>query len=684
MVEDPLNSRFFRLGLAEYTFVSLLDGDTTIHGALSHLSTVMPNHRLTETDVAGLCRWLAEMDLAHTPESAHASRLAGTVETAEQKKALARWNPLMMRLPICRPDRAFAVLNEWIGWMFSPAAAVCWLVLIVIGGYRIGSQWDHFTASSQSIFAPHNWLWLAACWVILKIVHETSHGIVCKRYGGHVRETGVLFILFAPMAYVDVTSSWRFHSRWQRIHVAAAGMYTEILISAVAAIVWSQTGNGWLNNLCFNLIMMASVSTILFNANPLMKFDGYYMLSDGLGMPNLYVNGQMYLRYWMRKYLLGAATTLPEWPQGHAVLIRFYGWASFVWRMIVCLSLIVTAAALFQGAGMALAVLAGILWLGLPTYHFLKSALLGEPGMQPRRMRFALIMGTGLTVLALVLGFVPWPGSRQAPVVVEYSPHMVVRAGSSGFVREVHVESGQSVQLGQLLVILENRQLACDLADLELQIRQSEIRGRHHEQERNVAAQQAEVERCHALQSQLADLQSRVDRLTVRAPCAGNIIRRNLNTLLGTYLKDGDEILSLGDESNKELRLSIAQEDLDTFAQREGQTVCVDVPGHDLSHSLLEKVIPRATQSSPHPALAAVNGGPLPIKPVAENQRAATDETYELLNPRFTAVVGLSRADAQTLRTGQRAVVTCRTSSESVGQHLYNGACRWVRKQLAQ
>ncbi len=110
---------------------------------------------------------------------------------------------------------------------------------------------------------------------------------------------GLVFMFFAPLAYVDVTSTWRFRSRWQRIQVALAGMYCELAIAAFCSIVWSRTGNAWIEHFCYNTIVMASIATIVINANPLMKFDGYYILSDMLDLPNLYSNGQSYLQYWL-------------------------------------------------------------------------------------------------------------------------------------------------------------------------------------------------------------------------------------------------------------------------------------------------------------------------------------------------------------------------------------------------
>jgi putative peptide zinc metalloprotease protein len=683
MVEDPLNSRFFRLGPAEYVFVSLLDGQTTIHDGLAHLSTVMPGHCMTEIDAAAHCRWLVEMDLAHTVESSQHARLADSAETVHRRKALANSNPLVFRLPLGSPDRALATLAKSIGWLYSAAAGVVWLVLLILGAYLVAGDWDRFMASSQGMFAPSNWLWLALCWLGLKIVHEMSHGVVCHLHGGNVRETGILFILLAPLAYVDVTSSWRFRSRLARMHVAAAGMYMELLISALAAILWSQTDSGWLNHLCFNVIAMASLSTLLFNANPLMKFDGYYILSDALAMPNLYTNGQSYWNYWSRRYLLGLPAGLPDWSRGKRALLAAYGLASLIWRMLICVSMILTAATLFQGAGVVLASLAVALWIGLPVYRLLHFLIAGEQVDNSHRLRLLITAGPAMATAIFVLGFVPWPGASEAPVVVDYAPSVVIRAASPGFVREIHVEGGELVRQGQLLLRLENRELSRELADLKLQIRQSELRGRQHEQKGELAAQQSEAEKRSGLSKQLAEIQSQADKLTVHAPCAGRVIRRNLDTLRGTYLEEGREILTLGSESQKELLVSLAQEDLEVFTQRVGKPVRVNVPGHAPWLSSLQKVIPRATLIPPHEALATANGGSLPVKPIAERDQASESDRFELLAPRFTAIVRLSETDSRALRTGQCASVSYRPFDESIGEHLLHGFAHWIRQRLA-
>ena len=328
VIEDPISSKFFRVGVTEYAFMSLLDGTITLHDALAELSSAMPNHGLSEQDTIAICKWLVDTKLANTTKSADTEELASQAIEAEQRRMAERFNPLMIKLPLGNPNRFFEWLAPLVRWIHAPVVMLLATGLIAYGAYLVFSDWARFEEASHGIFAPSNWLWLAAGWAALKVIHETSHGIACKKYGGAVREWGLIFILFAPLAYVDVTSSWRFRSPWQRIHVAAAGMYIELIIAAVAAIIWSQASPGILSYVCYNIIIMASLSTIVFNANPLMRFDGYYLLSDLIGVRNLQGRGFALARWHLRETLFGLGREPPEVlpPRTrHAVLLYAYG-----------------------------------------------------------------------------------------------------------------------------------------------------------------------------------------------------------------------------------------------------------------------------------------------------------------------------------------------------------------------
>lgn len=682
VVEDRLHSRFFRLGRAEYQLVAQFDGQTPLHVALQRLATLHPAHGLSESAAAGLARWLLEMDLAHTEESSTAARLTRHATAAERQRWWSQFHPLSFRIPLGgSPDAFLARLEQRLGWVFSPGAFLAWLVLLAVGGYRVAANWDRFAASTQQIFAPENWFWLAACWTALKVVHELGHGLACRRYGGTVREAGILVLLLAPLAYVDVTTSWRLRSRRQRMVVAAAGMYVELACAAVAACVWSELDSGWLSYLCFQGVILTGFTTVLFNANPLLKFDGYYLLSDALGLPNLYTNGQWYVRHLARKWLLGIDDVLPAWRGWRGLFIRLYGCASLIWRIVVSCGLAAAAATLGRGAGVVLAALALLCWIGIPLARFLTGLGQQPAAQRPQWRRLATVTALVVIVVSLLCGYVPWPGSCVAPGIVEYSPPTVVRTRCAGLVHTLTVAEGEEVAAGQLLAVLENADLQRELQDLELQIRQCIVRERQHEQQQQLAARQAERERRRGLETQWQEKQAQVAQLEIHAPCHGWVVRRGLSQLLGTYLSAGEELLTLGNEREKEIRVALAQEDWEAFQRQQGKPVRVDVPGQRRWHATLQEVQPRATLQPLHPALIAPHGGPLPVTPVAHTDAREGGE-YQLLSPRFTAVVPLSPATSQTVRAGQRVEVSFRPCHLTVGAYLYEQAAIWLRRHL--
>ncbi len=276
------------------------------------------------------------------------------------------------------------------GWLFSTYAVVGWVFVLLWAARELTVHHHRLAASSSNILAANNWLWLAVVWVLLKVIHECGHAVACKRWGGEVREAGVLFILLAPLAYVDVTSSWRLRSKWDRVAVAAAGMYVELFLAAVAAILWARLVPGVMSQICLNVMMTASVMTVLFNANPLMRFDGYYILSDLLEMPNLYGTGQAYVKHIVRRLVFGLPSTDPAESGWRGTFARTYGIASWWWRLLVFWGLVLTAATLLDGAGILLSLVALLVWGASVVQRAVRLAR-GELGRQPSWLRVGLI-----------------------------------------------------------------------------------------------------------------------------------------------------------------------------------------------------------------------------------------------------------------------------------------------------
>ncbi len=275
---------------------------------------------------------------------------------------------------------------------------------------------------------------------------------------------------------------------------------------------------------------------------------------------------------------------------------------------------------------------------------------------------------------------VPWPGAVTAPAIVQYGPEIVVRCQCDGFVRAVHAEGGTHVRKGQLLLQMENALLEDELVDLQLQIEKSRIQRRACQQHRELAKAQAELKKLRTLEQQLQSKREEVAALEVRAPCSGKVVGRHLDALEGTYQTKGSRLLSIGDESAKEISLSIAQQDTADFRRYTNMPMRVLFTNAQPLDAPLESVEPRASVVPLSPSLCAPLGGSLAVRSIP-GESSVHEQQYELLSPRFSGTIRLTAAQSRQVHAGQRGRVVLR-GSETVGQYFYHRAAQWVNTKL--
>ncbi|MEZ6055630.1 MAG: hypothetical protein R3C01_02895 [Planctomycetaceae bacterium] len=445
LIEDELTSNYYRIGAAEYTFLSMLDGRNTFATALGRTAALMHRDALTEDRAATFCTWLVQNGLASTEQSRTVERLEEHSEQGQKTRNRGRWGLMSQRFPLLHPRESVDLLTRMFGWCFGPPMILLWVLLVAIGISTIALHWDRFRQSTDTIIARDNWMWLIGVWLGLKVVHELAHGIACRKFGGAVREVGAMFIVFVPLPYVDVSSAWRFASKWHRIVTSSAGMMAELAIAAIAAIVWSRSGPGLMSQNALNIVMSAGITTLLFNANPLMRFDGYFILTDLLELPNLYTHGHSALLQLGRRWGLGLKAKQQDYPEGRKRAILVYGIATFCWKIMISVGIVLAADMLFYGLGTLLAVAAVGAWLLLPLVRLLKFVAIGSKLEQPSRVRFVFLVATLMLVVLLLEWAVPWYSSATAPLVVDYYPQTEIRTPVSGFVEVVDVAPGQRV-----------------------------------------------------------------------------------------------------------------------------------------------------------------------------------------------------------------------------------------------
>ncbi|MCB1229333.1 MAG: hypothetical protein KDN19_03655 [Verrucomicrobiae bacterium] len=674
LLEDPLTGRFYRLGKREHVFVKSLDGRRSIAQIVAQLASTTDDELALDPQEAGsLVRMLIDAGLVVSDDSEHAGRVWDEVNRPrEHQQALGKMGQLLfLRLPLGNPDRFFAFLARKIGWIASPGFALIWLLVVAWGTLEIQHEWPRFRAQMAGVFNFGNLWILGLLWIVLKAFHECWHGIVCRRFGGAVPEAGVTLLLFTtPLGYVNASSSIGFPSKWQRIAVSAAGMYGELLIAAIAAIAWTHIDPGPLSAALHQVVVLSSITTVLFNANPLMRFDGYYILSDLLDIPNLYTKGQSMTQWLMRRWVLGLKKAkFPLHPNEPTFLITAYGMAAAIWRVIVIVGLLSAATMLFEGAGLIIALVAGAAMIlqGIGgAIRYLKKSATAE-GLRPVRLILRISLISGLLVAASL--WIKITPTAEAPAVVQDISGGEVRVECPGFLTGIGAAPGDLVKAGDLLARLENVEEVSRLRQLEKEIERSRLKRDIFLKSDQLAAWQAEGEHFAALEANADELRSYTATLELRAPRDGIVLARDLESLEDTWVTPGTLLMSVDAADQGELVILASQEDWERFSEAKEA-------GHKLEFrprgrwqtvtATFREMIPRASTDPAHFALIAPGDGPLAVRQKSQqgSKNSRKESNYELVKPRFEIHADLDAFDAgKAFREGEIGIAVARAST---------------------
>jgi putative peptide zinc metalloprotease protein len=681
LVEDQLTSRFYHVGKSEYTFMQAMDGHSTLDRALANTNLQLEADPLDEAEAEQIVFWLLRenllLDEAGSPVLEQHQQSAGKL-----KSLTSLLNLISIKIPLINPNQLLKSLMPKLEWLLGSGALAVWLMVLTLGGYHIAANWKAFVDESAGVLYVNNWMWLIGVYIVLKVLHELFHGLVCKKYGGEIYEAGIILILFMPIGYVDATSSWRFHSRWQRIHTAAAGMMIELFAAGLAAIIWSYSEPGFINSLAYHVIIIAGISTVIFNANPLMRFDGYFIFADLVDIPNLYARGRQYVFYCLKKYILGQESELPVLGSRKDYLVRIYGITTLIWRLLIMVILLVGAWTLFYGAGMLIAVLAMILYFALPGLVLVKyfSREIKQQRLNGRKIIFRVSAFAALFLVFLTQ--ITWSLGLTEPAIVKYAEVDTIHAKAPGFINEVRIQNGQQISKDDVLLILENPEIVADSKNLGFLLKESKLKSRLLYRSEELSAWQAEQRQTETLKTRLAEKQKQQADLILQASRDGRVVGRQLQELSGRYVKTGEKLFMIGDEGKKELRVSIAQNNVESFRAMTGNEVQVrlgDTSGNTFP-AVLERVEPRASVTVLNPELTALSGGSLPVQ---ENRDDDKPE-HQYLQPRFQGIINFSSKTSKALFAGMTGKVKVDGAALSVFDHLKITFQNWLRHLLLE
>jgi len=538
VVKDPISLAYFRFRPEEYALLDMLDGQASLETLKARFEERFPPRRITLEELARFVATLHRSGLVIGDRPGQGPQLFERRRQRIWRQWMA-WlaNIMSMRFRGIDPDRLLDRLDPWFGWLFSIPALVAVTVLATSAVLLVLVNFEVFRSKLpefHQFFATGNWLWLAVALGVTKVLHEFGHGLSCKHFGGECHEMGMMLLVFTPCLYCDVSDSWMLPSKWQRAAIGAAGMYVELIIASLATFLWWNTHPGIFNQLCLDVMFVSSVSTLMFNANPLMRYDGYYILSDLLEIPNLRQKATTILGRLASSWCLGIEQPedpfLPTRNRGlfalYAVASSLYGWmvtASiflFVWSVFKPYRLEVLGQVLAMGALWGLVV--------RPLQNVVK--FLNVPGRR-EEVKVRHLVGTAVAAAAVVgaVALIPLPQRVWCPAELRPRGEDTVYVSVPGRLESVAVAAGAQVTEGDELGRLSSLDLELAIAELEGRAAQSRARLASLERERFTdPAAGSEIgtveESLKSVEEQLAKRRKDREDLVLRAPRSGVIL----------------------------------------------------------------------------------------------------------------------------------------------------------------
>ena len=626
VLENPFSNQFFRLRPAAYEFVARLRADRTVEEVWKECLNRFPDEAPGQEAVIQLLSQLYHSNLLQYADASDAGQLFDRYEKTKQRETRARlMNIMFMRFPLFDPDEFLNKTIGLVGKLISPVGALIWLGVIGWALKVAFENWTPLMDQSQGVLAPHNLPLLYLGLVIVKTLHEFGHAYFCKKFGGQVHVMGVLLMIFTPTPYMDATSSWGFRSRAQRILVGSAGMIVELFVAALALFLWANTKPGVLHNLCYNMVFVASVSTLLFNLIPLLRFDGYYILSDLLDIPNLAQRSNAQLRYLVERYAFGLKKTqTPATSTKESWWLATFGVSSGIYRIFVFGSILLFVADRLLLIGIIMAVVCAISWVVVPTVKLIKY-LASDPKLDRRRPRAVGLTTAVAAVVVILLQFIPFPHHFRAPGVLEAKEWAQAVNEAPGYLDRLLAAPGVTVTNGQALAVFRNPELELEYAAALAQKAEYEARLLQAMRLETASLKPLRT-KLESIEKTLARVEEDRDSLTVRARQNGIWIAPQLEEGVGRWLGQGTGLGLIINPASFEFVATVLQEDVDSLFNQGIRGAEVRLFGQaetSVNASNLRK-IPAEKRTLPSPALGWAGGGEVPVSAQdPEGQRAA-------------------------------------------------------------
>ncbi len=613
LLHDPVRGRFHAIG--HVAFAALSRWQTIPpEDFINHLAAVDPDLEFGSDELRELTEFLLSEKLLDQKGTQDAERLA-THEAAMRKP----WHEqlihkyLFFRIPLWNPqsflNRTGPTVSRWL----RPALFKTILCFGLIGLYFAGRQWDSFLSTFLYFFTPQGFAFYGLSLVVLKIFHELGHAYAARHFGARVPVIGLAFLVMFPILYTDTTDVWRVQERRSRTLINGAGIIVELCIAAISLLLWAFLPDGIFRSIAFFAATTSWAMSLFVNLNPWMRFDGYYIISDLLGVENLQKRGFAVGRWSMRKTLFGIDEGLEEnYPPKAIFGMTAYAWSTWIYRFFLFLGIAILVHHIFPKAiGIVLFTIEIAMFIALPFWREIKHWWSQRMSILSNNHGRATLAITTCALLAFV---VPWPSTVSAPALIRPADDTQLFPPIAARITSMSITNGQSVEAGDVMMQLTSPALdqAKTLALLELDIAEARWDQRaaslEDRQLGDLLRDELEQKR-EALDSVTREL----DRLTLRAPHNGVVSDLPDSLTAGTQIQVSTALLRVSDPSKTELIALPSERQADRLALGNEFVFISDQAGRPKRIGYLAHLAPTADIYITEPVLTVVGGGPIAV-----------------------------------------------------------------------
>ncbi len=671
VIRDPLNLQHYRVSKHEYQILSHLTDDKSLSEIFAEL---VATNKIKESEEESFYEFVFSLhqqsflNLPVSNDKVLYRRYQNKVNARRKSKLIGF---LFLQIPLFNPDTILDKTVNWFRPLFTKTCFIFWLFLMAIGNYILIAQHEALLTPMSSMFTLKNIIIMWTTLIILKVIHEFGHAYACKIHNGYVPEIGIYLIAFTPCAYVDVTSSWGFTRKRDRIIVGLGGIYFESYIALFALFTWAMSSDPFIKMVCHNTFFMASLITLFMNINPLMRFDGYYILSDLIEVPNLRSRSQKFVKNILKRTFLGIETE----PINHSRSIRsflfIFGIASTLYRIFI----VMTIAAVIATKAFIVGIMMAIFYLLteiVKSIYGTVNYLWRSPEAAPVRRRAIIISIILLVGVPFVVCMVPIPSHIRPTGLVVKENETIIRSPHDGFINYTNDLNNQDISSNIVLAKLTSPAVNEKYLDTKARLESSQLKLDAY---RNTPAKRAfyiEQKKIHAaLKEQLKHRQVEMNKLEIYSGKAGYLVNGLKEKDKGRYLKIGDEIGTII-SGNWMVKAYLTDEEIASSQPQVGQKVeykCKTVDSPTLKGKII-KIAPAGSHSLDMPALTNLADGNIEVDL----------DSSETKIPYFEVVIALEEGDFDKLRYGMTGEIKLRSTAQALGLTLTQKIMRFTNK----